>query len=198
MKNHTVKIVFIIFAFLCIISLFAAKIYENTVVASERERIIEKQRAHLEHTEFAPEKVKGKAKEFSLPDLQGEDVKLSDFKGRFVLLHFWATWCPGCVFEIASLLKFAASEKPKNLSVVAVSLDTEKKKISKFLDHIYNKKQLPVKALLDADGAVSHSYGTFKLPASFLIDPNGNLRAHFIGARDWTSTSAKKYFNDLK
>ncbi|GAB4297028.1 MAG: hypothetical protein Kow0090_12240 [Myxococcota bacterium] len=197
MKNRAVKVAFLLFALLCFIALFAAKIYENTVVAKEKEDIIQRQMAEMERERFMPVEVSGAAKPFILPDLEEKTFSLSDFAGKWVLLHFWATWCPGCVFEIPSLVRFSQTAKPENLIIVAVSLDTELGDIKKFWSHISKGKPPPFLILFDPDGDVAHSYGTFKLPETYLIDPRGELKAHFIGERNWSSDAAAEFFQKL-
>ena len=198
MKNRTVKIVFIFFAFLSIATLFAAKLYENTVLVAERDEIVRQQMSSMEKMEFAPKPVTGEAKAFKLKDLEGKEYSLSDFKGKWVLLHFWATWCPSCVWEIPSLIKFSQDIKPENLTVAAVSMDTEIADVKKFWGHILPGKELPFLVLFDPEGDVAHSYGTFKLPETYLINPEGKLHAHFIGPREWGTRVASDYFKNLE
>ncbi|MFN3740801.1 MAG: TlpA disulfide reductase family protein, partial [Thermodesulfovibrionales bacterium] len=112
------------------------------------------------------------APDFSLNDLNGKSVKLSDFKGKVVLLNFWATWCNVCVDEMDSLNKAYRDMKGKGFVVIAVSIDQSKKPVSDFV----KLKGLEFPVLLDPEKEVYFDrYAGFGLPISFLIDKKGNI-----------------------
>lgn len=129
-------------------------------------------------------------KEFVLKDRQGRSVRLSDFKGKPILLNFWASWCPPCVDELPSLLKFAeVAKKQFGLETIAVSVDTEWKAIDGlFLEKkFWPRGALPLTILLNADGQVAESYGTSKYPETYFIDRNFKIVRKFVGPQNWTS-----------
>lgn len=122
------------------------------------------------------------APDFSLNDLNGKPVKLSDFRGRVVLLNFWATWCNVCVDEMDSLNRAYRDMKDKGFVVIAISIDQSKKAVSEFV----RLKGLEFPVLLDPEKEVYFDrYAVFGLPASFLIDKKGNIRERYIGEEDW-------------
>lgn len=126
------------------------------------------------------------APDFSLNDLNGKSVKLSDFKGRVVLLNFWATWCDVCVEEMDGLNKAYREMKNKGFVVIAVSIDQSKKSVSDFV----KLKGLEFPVLLDPEKEVYFDkYAVFGLPTSFLIDKKGNIRERYIGEEDWQDRS---------
>jgi len=121
------------------------------------------------------------AKPFTLPDLHGATAGLPS--GHVVLLNFWATWCPPCRQEIPSMASLNMKYADRGLKVVAVSVDKNSDDLAGFV-HEY---QLPFQVLQDADSNVAHQYGVYRFPESFLIDRNGKVRYHLIGAVDWMS-----------
>jgi len=117
--------------------------------------------------------------DFALPDLAGTTRHFP--RGDVVLLNFWATWCPPCRQEIPSMVKLHHLLAPEGLKIVAVSVDQDRQQLTDFV----REYQMPFQVLHDADSAVSHRYGVFRYPESFLIDRNGKVRYHLVGAMDW-------------
>jgi len=128
---------------------------------------------------------------FTLPDLQGELRSLPE--GSVVLLNFWATWCPPCRKEIPSMAQLHSQLAPKGLKIVAVSVDQRLDDLKNFVTE-YN---MPFQVLHDADSMVSQTYGVFRYPESFLIDRDGMIRQHYIGAVDWMSKPVRGLIESL-
>ncbi|MFQ5581421.1 MAG: peroxiredoxin family protein [Mariprofundaceae bacterium] len=124
------------------------------------------------------------AVDFALPDLSGKTHQLPT-TGEMVLLNFWATWCPPCRKEMPSMVKLHNRLAERGLKVVAISVDRNRNDLEGFVRE-YN---LPFQVLHDADGSVSRQYGVFRYPETFLIDRQGKVRYHLIGAVDWLSAS---------
>lgn len=122
------------------------------------------------------------AKDFSLPDLAGRQVKLADLRGKVVFLNFWASWCPPCRAEMPSMQKLNDLLKKKKFVMLAAAQDQDQKKAVSFIKS--NKYTFPV--LLDPRGKVARLYGVTAYPTTFLIDKKGRVRAREIGARDWS------------
>jgi peroxiredoxin len=128
-----------------------------------------------------------RAPEFTLTALDGRTVSLSSFRGKAVMVHFWATWCPPCVEEFPTLERLYRSPIGKDLVILAVSVDEGgAPAVSAFLQQ--NRLTLPV--LLNPDQSVSRSYGTLKFPETYLVDREGVIRRKIIGAADWMSPAA--------
>ncbi|MDX8395976.1 MAG: TlpA disulfide reductase family protein [Mariprofundaceae bacterium] len=121
----------------------------------------------------------GVASAFSLPDLAGKLQGLP--KGDVVLLNFWATWCPPCRKEMPSMAKLHRKYADQGLNIIAVSVDRDRDDLSTFVRE-YN---LPFTVLHDAESKVSHEYAVFRYPETFLIDRQGNIREHLVGAIEW-------------
>jgi len=133
----------------------------------------------------------GKAMKFSLPDLQGKMHGLPE--GEVVVLNFWASWCPPCRKEMPSMSALYRKYADKGLKVVAVSVDRDINDLSAFV----REYKLPFQILHDADSSISHNYGVFRYPETFLIDRQGNVRYHLVGAVEWMSASIIKGIEGL-
>lgn len=131
--------------------------------------------------------------EFELLDLGGRSVRLRDFRGRVVLLNFWATWCAPCREEMPALETLARELGPRGLAVVGVNFMESKGKVEVFVKE--HGLRFPI--LLDADGRVSERYQVFALPVTFLVDRRGMLVATVLGIRDWTGPDARAYLDQL-
>jgi peroxiredoxin len=113
---------------------------------------------------------------FTQQSIEGKAVSLADFRGKYVLLEFWASWCGPCRAENPNLRKQYQLYKDKGLEIVGVSLDHDKDAWVKAIE----KDQLPWVHVSDLQGwknAVSTSYGIMGVPANFLIDPQGKIVA---------------------
>jgi len=128
-----------------------------------------------------PVRVGGAAPDFTLPKLEGGDISLKDFRGRVVVLNFWATWCPPCVEEMPSLTSFAEQMDPAGVTVLGVSVDHDAEALRKFVQH--NDVRFPIAR--DMGQRVSSQYGTFKYPETYIIDREGNISEKMLGAVNW-------------
>ncbi len=127
----------------------------------------------------------GPAPDFSVQTLDGQTVRLADYRGQVVFLNFWATWCPPCVEELPALERFAqAQAQLDGGAVVLASNNTESpEQISAFLNE--NSITLDgVRVLLDTDNRVYQQYGIVRLPTTWVIDREGVLRAVKFGEFD--------------
>jgi thiol-disulfide isomerase/thioredoxin len=121
---------------------------------------------------------KGKqAPDFTLQDLQGKPVKLSDFRGKAVLLNFWATFCGPCKVEMPWLVELQKQYGPQGLEIVGVALDDSgKESIQKFA------KEMGVNyIILQGQDVVGDAYGAVGLPATYYIDRNGKIIDSALG-----------------
>jgi peroxiredoxin len=121
------------------------------------------------------------APKFTLRKLSDVKVSLSSFKGKVILINFWATWCRPCKVEMPVLNKLFHKLKDRGFTVLGVSIDRSKKPVQKFLDKI----PLDFPILLDSDIDVSRKYKVTRYPTTFIIDREGILREKFFGGKDW-------------
>ena len=143
------------------------------------------------HEFFGGDDVKP-APDFSLKDSKGNTVSLKDFRGRTVLVNFWASWCAPCLEEIPSLLRMQKAMPKEKLTVLAVTVDTKWEDAHKAI-----KPDADLLVLMDKDSSVAKSYGTVKFPESFVVDAKGNIVAKFIGSRTWDSPLFQRYFETV-
>jgi cytochrome c biogenesis protein CcmG/thiol:disulfide interchange protein DsbE len=139
-----------------------------------------------------PARIGSNAPDFTVQD-SDHSVTLSQYRGKVVVLNFWATWCPPCIEETPSLVRMQASMKDKGVVVLAVSIDADNDAYHKFL------KDFGVNMVTVRDEArkASSLYGTFGWPETYVIDRNGVIRRKFIGAVDWTSPEITEYLSRL-
>ncbi len=132
--------------------------------------------------------------EFTLPALNGRSVSLSDFRGKIVMVHFWATWCPPCVDELPTLDKLNQSLAGKHFEMLAVSVDEGgADTVMSFLQ----RNNLKVPVLLDTSHTVSSQYGTYKFPETYILDREGIVRYKVIGPRDWRDPAALQLLQNM-
>jgi cytochrome c biogenesis protein CcmG/thiol:disulfide interchange protein DsbE len=135
-----------------------------------------------------------KAPEFRLPDMNGQIVNLSDLRGKVVIIHFWATWCPPCVEEIPTLSYLNEQLAGTDFAMLAISVDEDGVHgVAPFL----KEKGLNLPVLLDPDRAIAMRYGTFKFPETYILDRTGIVRHKIIGPADWRDPSAIKLLKDM-
>lgn len=134
------------------------------------------------------------APDFRLHDLSGLVVHLGQLRGRWVLLNFWATWCPPCRKEMPSLEAFT-KRLPDNVVVLGIS---ESLKGDNDLRTFLNQRRVTYRVLKDPFGTVADDYGVKGLPDSVLIDPQGHIRWTIEGAVDWNDPDFQRnYFFKL-
>jgi len=165
MKNRLIIIVLVV-AFIA--GIFGVLRLRNPSRASEL-------RVEAEEEDFK------KAPEFALLDIDGSINKLSDFKGKVIILDFWATWCPPCRAEIPHFVELYDEYKNKGLEVIGVSLDSNPEKaLPPFIEE-YDINY----TMLVSDRGVTDSYGGVRsIPTTFVIDREGRIRKKYIGYRD--------------
>ncbi len=134
------------------------------------------------------------APDFSLETPDGKTLGLKDFKGKVILLNFWATWCEPCKAELPSMQRLYESLRPAGVEVVAISIDRNKKdRIKEYV----KEYDLTFPVLLDPSQKVRKGYFIMGLPTSYLIGADGNLKGFVSGAREWDSAASKKLFSNL-
>ncbi len=116
------------------------------------------------------------APNFRLKSTDGREIRLSDYRGRPVIVAFWATWCGPCLYEMPELLKFYQQEGGK-VALLAVSLDDDEQDAQGYAR--YNRLPFPV--LYDGTKRVAAGYAVEGIPALFVVGPKGTVRAHHVG-----------------
>jgi len=116
------------------------------------------------------------APELRLPDLNGQTWKLSDRRGKVVLINFWATWCPPCRYETPALVSLANDYRSKGLEVAGISLDDEGEDVVR---DFARKYQVSYPILMSGDSGVGSEISS--LPTTLLLDRKGRLAKTYFG-----------------
>ena len=123
-----------------------------------------------------------------LQDLDGKPHALEDYRGKVVLVNFWATWCEPCREEMPSIERLRASMAGRPFAVLAVNLAEPESRVRGFL----NQVPLAFPVLLDQDRAAAKAWKVRFLPATFIVGPDGRVRYSYFGEFDWSRDSVRK------
>jgi len=118
-------------------------------------------------------------------------IHLANYRGKVVLLNFWATWCEPCLVELPSLLDLHHDQP--NLAILAVSIDEDPDAYSHFLV----RRHVDLTTVRDPDQTAAKLYHSEAWPETYVIDRQGVIRRKFIGAQDWSSPEVREYLKSL-
>jgi len=135
------------------------------------------------------------AADFSLADMDGEQHRLSDFRGRTVMLNFWGTWCPPCVREMPSMERLYRKYKDRGFTVVAVNQFESEDMVFEFTGRLSIEPTFPI--LFDKESRASELYLVKGLPTTFLIDKAGRIRYRAMGGREFDHPEVEKVIERL-
>ena len=127
------------------------------------------------------------AVDFALPDAHGAVIRLSDYRGKVVLLDFWTTYCGACNIEIPWFIEFQITFKPRGFTVLGVSLDEQGWKV---LHPFLEEKKVNYPVVL-GDDEIADRYGIQAMPTTFLIDRQGMITASHVGLIDRSQFEAE-------
>ena len=164
-------------------------------------------RSHHQHAENAvdvqegPSDVPEVGKRKPLPDIvltssSGSTKKLSDFRGKVVLLSFWATWCTPCLIELPTFIDLHDKLHEKGLEIVPVNVD-EADKATTFVGDFWKTKKFPFPTFFDPTKKATDALKIDSLPSNFVIDKQGRLVAQGYGANDWSADTAVNFIDQL-
>ncbi|MBN2617541.1 MAG: TlpA family protein disulfide reductase [Spirochaetales bacterium] len=134
------------------------------------------------------------APDFKLVNLESKNVSLSDYKGKIVVLNFWASWCGPCVQEMPSLENLSKLSNDLNFVVLAVNVGETKETVSSFI----KDKGYEMNILLDSNKAVSNNYGIRSIPTTYILDKNGNIVAGKLGSYEWDNDDFISALKEMK
>jgi peroxiredoxin len=179
--------------------LAAALVYSFVTVAREGELRRECGPLCLLHPAYAGSE--RMAPDFQLRDMDGHEITLSSFRGKVVVLNFWASWCAPCKEELPDLGELAQILKPyKDVALVTVSVDAGPNDVRDLLKTVLREDRPPFPVLFDPNGeaAVGAKFGTNQFPETWMIDKRGVIRARFDGSRAWSNAVAVELIDQLR
>lgn len=132
---------------------------------------------------------------FLIASNQSSALSLNDFKGRYILLNLWATWCTPCVQEMPALDMLAATLDSKKIAVIALNQNSNGLEVAPQYYRQHNLSHLEL--YVDPEGRTPSLIHAKGLPTTLLIDPNGNEIARLEGAADWASPKATEFLSTM-
>lgn len=132
---------------------------------------------------FAVNNPKDKAPAFILPDLKGELHQLDEYKGKVLVVNFWATWCAPCREEIPAMNRANAILAGQNVQMLAINYGEDAATVTEFLAHT----PIEFTVLLDTQNTVSKAWQIIAMPTTLLIDTAGDIQQRILGPREWDS-----------
>jgi thiol-disulfide isomerase/thioredoxin len=130
---------------------------------------------------YLPAWTGGPTPSLTLKDPDGRLHDLADYRGKVLLVNFWATWCAPCREELPSLERLGDALRGRPFEILAVNVAEGESRVRRFLTDV--PLRLPI--LLDRDGNAQRAWGVRGLPATFLLDPEGAIRCWYLGELDW-------------
>jgi thiol-disulfide isomerase/thioredoxin len=123
----------------------------------------------------------GSTPQLTLKALNGKPLKLADYRGKVVMVQFWATYCPPCLKEMPSMMRLQAKLAGKPFTILAVNMGETEKEVKDFLA----KMNVDFTILMDSDGKAIAAWKVFVAPSTFLVDPKGKVRYALQGGAEW-------------
>lgn len=133
------------------------------------------------------------APELKAQDIEGESRTLGDYRGKVVLLNFWASWCPPCQREMPSMERLRVKMAGQPLAIIALDSAETAEEVKAFL----SKVSLGFPILLDPDGSNTKRWRVFALPTTFLLDGQGRVRYVLTGPTEWDEGEALEVIESL-
>ncbi len=133
--------------------------------------------------------------QFQAKTINGNTVSMDDFKGRLVILNFWASWCNPCISEIPSLASLVKRFNGQ-ISLIAVSEDEKLSDLQAFLKSFPELKSNNIYVVFDESRELMTKYGTERLPESYLIGKQGKLIKKVVGSIDWHTPHSEEFIKE--
>ena len=135
------------------------------------------------------------APDFELEDMDGEKYSLRSYRGKVVILNFWATWCPPCRREIPSMEALHQAFKDEPFAILAINEWETEDHVFAFMGELPVEPSFPI--LFDKDSEVAQSFGVKGLPTTLLLDTEGMIVYRAVGGRDFNHPEVKKIIRKL-
>jgi thiol-disulfide isomerase/thioredoxin len=135
------------------------------------------------------------APDFTLEDMDAKRFSLKDYRGKVILINFWATWCPPCRREMPSMERLYQKFKGKDFTVLAVNQMEDVDQVFTYTGELETPPTFAI--LFDKGSNVSRAFGVQGLPTTYLIDKKGNIRFRAIGGREFDHPEVEKQILQL-
>ena len=133
--------------------------------------------------------------DFTLSDMQGKAHSLSDYKGKVVMLNFWATYCGPCIKEMPSMQRLKQKMAGKPFAILAIDMAEEKADVEAFFEK--HKIKVDFSILIDPEGEVVEQWMISAVPTTFILDPAGKIRYALYGGLEWDNDEVIGTLNGL-
>ena len=133
------------------------------------------------------------APQFYVKDRNGQMHSLNDFRGKVVLVNFWATWCPPCIEEMPSMDNLQKKLDEEKFAVIAISVDDSWDPVDAYI----KSSNLDLNIYSDFEGKVAKLYGTHKVPETYILSKEGTVVRKVLGVIDWTSPQIVSFLKEL-
>jgi thiol-disulfide isomerase/thioredoxin len=137
---------------------------------------------------FSQAKKNSPAPDFEGKTIKGKELKLSNYRGKVVLIDFWASWCPPCREEMPELVKFYNTHNNPDFQMIAVNIDNKSENMEHFLDKLFPQPEFPI--VVDNQQKIPSLFNIEAMPTTIFIDKKGNIRYRHDGFKD-------SYVNDF-
>ncbi len=176
-----------------VVAICAVMVAAYTLYSKRQPQIIQPPAQQTQAISQSTQNTNPVAPDFTLKDLDGNDVKLSDYKGKIVILNFWAVWCKYCLIEMPDFNELNKElEKENEVVILAINSQESPEKVKEYL----SSSNIDLKVLLDQDGAVTQTYGISGFPTTFFINKDGTLYKYISGMTD--KKTLLEYISEIK
>ena len=156
-----------------------------------------------QRSRFTAAEVGARAPDFSLPTMDGDTATLAQYRGQVVLLNFWATWCPPCVYEMPSMERLYQDMRERGFVVIGISVDVdpgewdEQGRSQGIVREYAERLGVTFPVLLDPDGTIESVYNVSGLPTTYVIGRDGRIEGRVVGGREWDSEEYRGRIEEL-
>ena len=130
---------------------------------------------------------------FDLPDMDGKRYKLADLKGKIVIVNFWTTWCPPCLYEMPAMERAWKKFDKKKVIIIAINIGETEDAIFSFT----GKYPVTFPLVMDVKGITLKQWKVVALPTTFIVGPTGKVIYRVVGGREWDSDALIKKITSL-
>jgi len=162
--------------------------------SSQNEQVVQDSQGS---SDVPDQKYRKPAPALTFKDKAGKTLSIGDFKGKVVLLSFWASWCTPCIVELPSFIDIYNKFHAKGLEIIPVNVDEPGEESAGMIDEFWKTKKFPFMSYFDRDKTAAEAMKVENLPTNLLIDRQGRIVAQSTGSNDWSSEQAVEFIDQL-